>query len=636
MHTLRSKRLCLTVKLARSSTLMTTISDFVFVPELATNNDFTASATVTNVVYPSSMTGFSGQVVTCQTGVTTISSDGAVLTNCPYTVQSTVLGLTATGAGSLLTAVVSLADYIIELVTITNGVVTTIQTELMTSATTTQTEPATTANSALPIITTVADVTFLLESSAGASTPASSRSSTNPGPSLRPNAPSSVIESTSTSGSEGVSSSPVSTSSTKIGSSSVPYPITNTSVRSTSLSTRSSLNPSVPVSVTTPSVTLVTSSSSSSETSSSLSSAISNSSSLMSSPSPTSSSSLSSSVNPPATNSSTTSSMSTTPVAPLTGCAVASGILGYTPAVSYCSSAYPVTTYTTLLNATITNIVTTSVPTSTTYSSLTLPVQTAVETDQETVYLSSTFSTESTVIETTTTTLTVTTTPQATFTVRRRQAAPSAQASIFSSIMSRRASDIALVCSCLQTPATTSVTSTETVLSTTVATPVVSANNTITPPPVTIQVTETAFITEVVSVTDLTSTTTTQTATATATAPATCQNFFTCSEGVDASCDPNSGGYCLCTEIAGTGQGFCTSFSTYTVGCTTSSDCGENMLCALNTCIGNVCIPNVDAICANPGGQAEARRRFRRGATRRSVWNAPLGKPVDMYNGLDA
>ena len=216
---------------------------------------------------------------------------------------------------------------------------------------------------------------------------------------------------------------------------------------------------------------------------------------------------------------------------------------------------------------------------------------------------------------------------------RKRQAAPSAQASIFSSVMSRPASDIALVCSCLQTPATTSVTSTEAVLTTTPATPIASANNTITPPVVTVQTTETAFVTEVISVTDYTSTTTTETSMATATVPATCMNFFSCRGGgaANPSCASISGADCICVEVAGTGQGLCTTGERYDRRCSTSSDCQSGDVCTLNTCLGNVCLPASDAACVNPGGPTAARRRFRRVAAHRSVWNPVFGRYMDIY-----
>jgi hypothetical protein len=208
-----------------------------------------------------------------------------------------------------------------------------------------------------------------------------------------------------------------------------------------------------------------------------------------------------------------------------------------------------------------------------------------------------------------------------------------AQASVFSSIMSRPASDIALVCSCLQTPATASVTSTETILSTTVATPFANANNTITPSVVTIQTTETATITEVISVTDLTSTTITETSIATATATSSCSNYFNCnraeSGGTDAYTCGNSN--CLCAQVAEPGQGVCTTGSVINGDCSASVDCPSGNVCIINTCRrGGTCVPASDAACPNPGGQAGARRRFRRAAAYKSEWNELFGRSMDM------
>lgn len=100
-------------------------------------------------------------------------------------------------------------------------------------------------------------------------------------------------------------------------------------------------------------------------------------------------------------------------------------------------------------------------------------------------------------------TTTVSNTPAA---LQRRQASAASAASIFTSILSRPASDVARVCSCLQNPVTDSVTNTVTIFSTTTSTPIVSANTTITPPVVTLQTTETD--TETVGVTTTTGTTT--------------------------------------------------------------------------------------------------------------------------------
>jgi Cys-rich repeat protein len=95
----------------------------------------------------------------------------------------------------------------------------------------------------------------------------------------------------------------------------------------------------------------------------------------------------------------------------------------------------------------------------------------------------------------------------------RRQAIPSVQASIFSSILSRPATDIALVCSCLQTPATVSSRSTETVLSTISVTPLVNATNYFTPPVVTVETTEITTTTSISTISSETTTTVTAAAT---------------------------------------------------------------------------------------------------------------------------
>jgi hypothetical protein len=207
------------------------------------------------------------------------------------------------------------------------------------------------------------------------------------------------------------------------------------------------------------------------------------------------------------------------------------------------------------------------------------------------------------------------------------------QASVFSSIMSRPASDIALVCSCLQTPATISVTSTETILSTTVAIPVTRANNTITPPVVTVQTTETAIVTEVSSVTDLTSTTTTETSIATATATSSCSNYFNCNRATSGGTESFTCGNsnCLCAQVAEPGQGVCTTGNVINGDCSASSDCPSGNVCIINTCYrGGACVPASDSACPNPGGQAGARRRFRRAAAYKSEWTSLFGRSMDM------
>jgi hypothetical protein len=83
-----------------------TISDVVLVPGSAMDMEYSAVATVTNIVYPSSMTGNNNQVVTCGTEVTTITGGRTVLSDCPCTVQSTIIEVTATGSGPVPTALV--------------------------------------------------------------------------------------------------------------------------------------------------------------------------------------------------------------------------------------------------------------------------------------------------------------------------------------------------------------------------------------------------------------------------------------------------------------------------------------------------------------------------------------------------
>ncbi|KAH0046121.1 hypothetical protein KCU78_g164, partial [Aureobasidium melanogenum] len=542
-------------------TLEETISNLVLVPDTATGIDLTAAATVTTVVYQSSMTGNSGQVITCQTGVTTLGHDGVVLTNCPCTVQSTVLEITATGSGAMPTAMVSSSNYIVKIIyvyvveTIIEQVPTTITTTATNILTTNSAEAAASASSALPTIVTVDRVTFLLQynstydgvadaglrkrqafdspSIPGALNDCLTRCSAQAdcraasftvctgrielinerriviklsivnrpqifinkpqifvngsqvfingpqvfingpqvfinGPQVFINGPQVFVElhNLLKPGGESdpqhagpilVSSSqisPTSRSSNQISSSSAKYPMSNTSISSTSLSSRSSSSSRLPVPITNSSVISISSASS----------------------------------------------------------LIASEILGYPPAVSYCSSAYPVTTYTSLFNATITDTVTDTGVASTYYGNITLPAETTVQTIGETVTQTSFFPVEATETDTTTTTVTI---PNLPAPFLRRQISAASAASIFTSILSRPASDIGLVCSCLQTPVTDSVTSTVTVLSTTTSTPIVSANITLTPPVMTLQTTETN--TETIDVTTITATkTSTEVVTATA------------------------------------------------------------------------------------------------------------------------
>ncbi|KAI5238841.1 hypothetical protein E4T43_07179 [Aureobasidium subglaciale] len=164
-----------TLAQATTWTVEKTISDLVFIPDSATDIDYSAVATVTNIIHPSSMTGMSGQVVVCWTGTTTVGSDHVVLTDCPCTVQSTVLSLTATGIGAVPTALVPSSNYIVKIIYVyviesiveqipttmtatATSTLTTIQTEIATDTSTT-----TTTRAPRPTIVSVDSVTFLLE-----------------------------------------------------------------------------------------------------------------------------------------------------------------------------------------------------------------------------------------------------------------------------------------------------------------------------------------------------------------------------------------------------------------------------------------------------------------------------------------
>ncbi|KAH0361748.1 hypothetical protein KCU65_g8491, partial [Aureobasidium melanogenum] len=159
-------------------TLQETVSGLALIPGAATDiNDYTASVTIDSTIYPSSMTAYSGEVVTCQTGTTIISSDGVVLTNCPCTVQSTILEVTATGNDALPTAVAPSPNYIVKIIYVysieyttdsiptrvtstATSTLTTIETETTTeTATTTATAP----NTPRPSMATVDRVVFMLE-----------------------------------------------------------------------------------------------------------------------------------------------------------------------------------------------------------------------------------------------------------------------------------------------------------------------------------------------------------------------------------------------------------------------------------------------------------------------------------------
>ncbi|KAI4849088.1 hypothetical protein E4T44_03561 [Aureobasidium sp. EXF-8845] len=175
-----------------------TISDLVLVPGSAAGNDYTATVIIGSAVYSPSMIGSSGQVVTCQTGVTSLTSNGVVLTDCPCTAQTTIFEITATSGGAVPTAVVPSSNYIVKIIyvyvveyivnqtptaitaTVTNTLTSTqtstqTETVAVTTATITNTinptliETVTTTISATtpaaprPTIVTLGGVTFLLE-----------------------------------------------------------------------------------------------------------------------------------------------------------------------------------------------------------------------------------------------------------------------------------------------------------------------------------------------------------------------------------------------------------------------------------------------------------------------------------------
>lgn len=208
-----------------------------------------------------------------------------------------------------------------------------------------------------------------------------------------------------------------------------------------------------------------------------------------------------------------------------------------------------------------------------------------------------------------------------------------AQSSIFSSILARPSSDIALVCSCLQTPTTISITNTQTATSTTTITPIFNGQVTITPPIVTLQTTETDTITVIVTTITATTTTTEEiTATATQTVvPYACSNPWTCSgDRLLVGCSSSS--YCYCVQFEGSStEGFCSTASVYTISeCQVSADCPTDQVCITNTCAGNICVP-YEATCANTASQVATRRRFRRVAAHRSVWSEVFGRYMDIY-----
>ncbi|KAG9565831.1 hypothetical protein KCU71_g3916, partial [Aureobasidium melanogenum] len=646
-----------------------TVSDLMVMPGSATDSGYTytAAATITNIVYPSSFSANEGQVVTCQTGVITVTDGGEVLTNCPCTVQSTILEVTATGYGPFPTALVPsvsteyivkiiyfyIVEYIVDQIptTITRtatSTLTTVQTETQTK-TATQTEIATTTAaptslSCPPDMATVNDVVFMLECDTSyngvivnnlrkrqtfnlpgvsealysclsqcsgqgdcvalsfddstsecsiltqfdaqsrvttpgnifatvvsrptspskiPSTDPSTMPSTSPSTNLSASVSASDSSRPSSSASASISSvsgpptspssisttgasiSSTSESSSKSRSSSVPYPISNSSVISTTSSSRRTSSASVVLPLTSSSLGPISTPSTipslnSSSFAMSTQSSISNSSVIFITP--TTSSSFVSSTIRPVTNSSTTAAPSTTPVDALTNCEVAKDLLDYGPASSYCSSIYPVTASTTLFDSTITDVVTSTGPATTVIMNVTMSTQTIIQTLQASTTTTIIVPSEFIIDQTVTYTTIETALPSITESInhRKRQALPSVQASVFSSILARPSPDVAFVCSCLQPVPTISITDVQTVFSTSTVTPVVSNNVTIVPSAITLQTTETATITETITTIDTTVTQshdviTTTTVQPPAPAPSSCNN-----EGIRWAIYPNS------------------------------------------------------------------------------------------------
>ncbi|KAG9526036.1 hypothetical protein KCU93_g5647, partial [Aureobasidium melanogenum] len=456
-------------------TVEETISNLVLVPDTATGIDLTATATVTTVVHQSSVTGNSGQVVTCQTGITTLGHDGVVLTNCPCTVQSTVLEITATGSGAMPTAVVSSSNYIVKIIyvyvieTIIDQVPTTITTTATNILATTSAEAAASANSALPTIVTVNRVTFLLQYNSTydgvADTGLRKRQAF-----VSPSIPAALNDCLTR-----CSAQADCRAASFVGSTSTCIPLRQFDTQTRRVSPgevfaiviyRPIVN-GPQIFINKPQIFV------------NRSQVFINGSQVFvglhnllkpdgeSDPQqfeiPNEPGSqyhlylfgielkyligiklgcfvgielehfvgieldmIPSSTTSPIVSSS--SSASSTSLTPLTGCAVASEILGYPPAVSYCSSAYPVTTYTRLFNATITDTVTNTGVASTVYGNITLPAETTVQTIGETVTQTSFFPVEATETDTTTTTITI---PNLPAPFLRRQISAASAASIF-------------------------------------------------------------------------------------------------------------------------------------------------------------------------------------------------------------
>ncbi|KAI5195563.1 hypothetical protein E4T39_08158 [Aureobasidium subglaciale] len=515
------------ITLAQRTTLTVsnTISDLLVIPDSATNSEYTAAATITNVVYPSSLTANNGQVVTCPTGVTTISGNGVILTKCPCTVQSTVLELTASRLGAVPTALVPSSDYIVKIIyvyiieyiveqiptTITRtatSILTTVQAKTDTTATTTAAPTSLICPSSMAAVN---DVVFMLECDSsydGVSNLRRRQAINLPGVSAELysclSQCASEAECVALSFDDNTSVCRILTQFSaqvreievgNIFATVVFRPAVSTN-HSASTSRQDSTGPSSPIGAASSSPKSGLSTNSRVSMTASSSSGVGSAS--MSSISGSSSSSRSSGVPYSSSNSSTSFTSTTIPVA-LTNCEVVNELLAYGPADAYCSSAYAVATSTSLLEVTITSVVTSSGPTSTALSNTTFAPETVVQTIQTTSTTTSTITSETTTTRFISYITTETIQPTATTNLRRRQARP--QASVFASILARPSADVAFVCSCLQSAATISITNTQTVLSTTIVTPIVSDNITVTPPVITLQTTETATITEIVTTT---------------------------------------------------------------------------------------------------------------------------------------
>ncbi|KAI4857912.1 hypothetical protein E4T45_00582 [Aureobasidium sp. EXF-8846] len=463
-------------------TIAETISDLVIAPDYATNVHYSAVATVTDIVYPSSLTGSSGQVVTCETGVTTIIGNEVVLTNCPCTVQSTVLEITATatGSGAMPTALVPSSGYIVKIIyvylieTVISETVTTITRTATTTLTTVQTQTGTatatitTTTVPRPTIIDVDRVTYLLEYD----TIYDSIAINN----LRKRQAVKNFRKRQAISLPGVSAVFYGCLASKFtGKRSFLFHILKSSSNGDlrSLYQLGRLYPGDVLSYL---------------------------------------------------------RLERLPIKQrlvsndLESCFLTYKLLDYNldyqlqfkPEYSFLNVGPFGCFYDLLVQCCI---VTTSAPASTAFSDFTLPPVTTIETVETatltTLYISSELTVTDTATEVTMTTVTSTVSPillTESPVLQRRQAQPTAQASIFSSILSRPSSDVEFVCSCLQTPTTASVTVTQTALSTTVVTLVVSNNVTITPPVVTIQSTYTATITiPETTITGITTTTTTTT-----------------------------------------------------------------------------------------------------------------------------